>query len=75
MVDDRKVSIQVEQYSVKNFSRNHHCYLLPPFYNIYIYILIWRIKMGKKKEKKEDVENGRKSDEISRKRIGFEETD
>lgn len=31
--------------------------------------------MGKKKEKKEDVENGRKSDEISRKRIGFEETD
>lgn len=31
--------------------------------------------MEKKKEKKEDVENGRKSDEISRKRIGFEETD
>lgn len=33
--------------------------------------------MGKKKEKKrkKDVENGRKSDEISRKRIGFEETD
>lgn len=31
--------------------------------------------MGKKKEKKEDAENGRKSDEISRKRIGFEETD
>lgn len=31
--------------------------------------------MGEKKEKKEDVENGRKSDEISRKRIGFEETD
>lgn len=31
--------------------------------------------MGEKKEKKKDVENGRKSDEISRKRIGFEETD
>lgn len=31
--------------------------------------------MGEKKEKKEDVENGRKSDEISQKRIGFEETD